>query len=130
MKETIKKIRNLLLESTRPIFLFDDDPDGLSAFLILYDLVKAGKGLPLKGNVLNETFAARNTSSIVRVSGVPSFVSIFAAICTLFQSILLPPLQLFQTNAVILDHILGNKKHSVSCATKLCFSFYFNRSDV
>lgn len=59
MKETIKKIRNLLLESTRPIFLFDDDPDGLSAFLILYDLVKAGKGLPLKGNVLNETFAEK-----------------------------------------------------------------------
>lgn len=50
-------IRKKLLASTRPLFLFDDDPDGLASFLLLYRLVRCGKGMPLKGKKLNKEFS-------------------------------------------------------------------------
>ncbi len=55
----IKQIRERLVGSERPLFLFDDDPDGLAAFLLLYRMVRAGKGMPLKGAQLDERFARR-----------------------------------------------------------------------
>ena len=58
-KEIIEKIREQLLGSARPLFLFDDDPDGLSSFLLLYKMVRAGKGSALKGSKLNEDFAEK-----------------------------------------------------------------------
>lgn len=58
-KETIEKIREQLFNSVRPLFLFDDDPDGLSAFLLLYKMVRAGKGHALKGSNLNEDYAEK-----------------------------------------------------------------------
>ena len=42
------EIRNELLESKRPLFLFHDDPDGLTSFLLLYRLVKRGSGMMVK----------------------------------------------------------------------------------
>ncbi len=59
MKKLIDEARELINNSARPIFLFDDDPDGLSAFLILYRMIKAGKGMPLKGKALNEEFSEK-----------------------------------------------------------------------
>ncbi|MFP4118942.1 MAG: DHHA1 domain-containing protein [Candidatus Woesearchaeota archaeon] len=53
-EQDIKLIRQKLEQCARPIFLFDDDPDGLASFLILYRMVRAGKGLPLKGSVIDE----------------------------------------------------------------------------
>ncbi|MFW6378656.1 MAG: DHH family phosphoesterase, partial [Nanoarchaeota archaeon] len=47
-------IRQRIQQSARPIFLFDDDPDGLASFLILYRMVRAGKGMPLKGSIIDE----------------------------------------------------------------------------
>ena len=43
-----KEIRDELLESKRPLFLFHDDPDGLTSFLLLYRLVKRGSGMMVK----------------------------------------------------------------------------------
>lgn len=62
MNSNLEKAKQLLENCTRPLFLFDDDPDGLSAFLILYKMVRAGKGMPLKGNILNEEFAEKVNS--------------------------------------------------------------------
>lgn len=59
MKALIQKAKEQLQSCARPLFLFDDDPDGLAAFLILYRMVKAGKGMPLKGKVLDENFAEK-----------------------------------------------------------------------
>lgn len=55
----LNKVRKQLQECSRPLFLFDDDPDGLSAFLLLYRMVRAGKGIPLKGIILDEHQAQR-----------------------------------------------------------------------
>ena len=53
-------IREELMHSRRPLFIFDDDPDGLASFLLLYRLVREGKGFPLKSDpILKERYAAK-----------------------------------------------------------------------
>ncbi len=47
--EEIKEFRNLLEESENPLFLFDDDEDGLCSFLLLWRHIKKGHGLVIKG---------------------------------------------------------------------------------
>jgi len=47
-KKDLNFIKKKISESIRPLFFFDDDADGLSSFLILYDLVKEGKGIIIK----------------------------------------------------------------------------------
>ncbi|MBI2137774.1 hypothetical protein HYU12_04625 [Candidatus Woesearchaeota archaeon] len=42
------EIRNELLESSKPLFLFHDDPDGLTSFLLLYRLIGRGNGMMVK----------------------------------------------------------------------------------
>ena len=46
--EEIKYIRDALDESARPLFFFDDDPDGLSSFLLLYRYKGDGIGVCVK----------------------------------------------------------------------------------
>jgi single-stranded DNA-specific DHH superfamily exonuclease len=61
----IEEFRQELLDSSRPLFFFDDDCDGLASFVLLYRLVKDGKGVPIKAApVLNNQFVefARNFS--------------------------------------------------------------------
>ncbi len=54
----IKEIRKILKKSINPIYLFDDDPDGLCSFLILRNYTQEGKGIAIKGK-LDEDFAER-----------------------------------------------------------------------
>ncbi len=42
------EIRSELLSSSNPLFLFHDDPDGLTSFLLLYNLVRNGMGMMVK----------------------------------------------------------------------------------
>ncbi len=42
------EIRSELLSSSNPLFLFHDDPDGLTSFLLLYNLVRNGTGMMVK----------------------------------------------------------------------------------
>lgn len=44
----IALLRSELLSSERPLFFYDDDPDGLCAFLVLYKFCQKGKGVMLK----------------------------------------------------------------------------------
>ncbi|PIN91677.1 hypothetical protein COU56_04940 [Candidatus Pacearchaeota archaeon CG10_big_fil_rev_8_21_14_0_10_31_9] len=46
----IKEIRDILLHSKKPLFLFDDDPDGLTSFLLLYRWLKEGTGIVVKSS--------------------------------------------------------------------------------
>ncbi len=55
----LEKAREKLLSCSRPLFLFDDDADGLAAFLLLYRFVRSGKGMPLKGKALDEFFVQK-----------------------------------------------------------------------
>ncbi len=47
-KKEVNKIRDALSSCKRPIFFFDDDPDGLASFLLLYRYIKEGRGFPVK----------------------------------------------------------------------------------
>ncbi|MEA3430389.1 MAG: DHHA1 domain-containing protein [Nanoarchaeota archaeon] len=46
--EDYKKIREELDSCTNPLFLFDDDADGLCSFLLLYRYLREGKGVCVK----------------------------------------------------------------------------------
>ena len=51
----IKNIKKALDESARPIFFFDDDPDGVCSFVQFYKYKGDGKGVILKtGHQLTE----------------------------------------------------------------------------
>jgi single-stranded DNA-specific DHH superfamily exonuclease len=53
----IKEIQSLLHKSEKPLFFFDDDPDGLSSFLLLYRWIKKGTGVLVKSTPkLDEKF--------------------------------------------------------------------------
>ena len=53
----IQKIKEELDNCKKPLFFFDDDPDGLSSFLLLYRYKKEGRGIPLKAApMLDEKF--------------------------------------------------------------------------
>ena len=56
LEKKFQKARELLLSVERPLFLFDDDPDGLSSFLLLYKFIKCGKGLAIKGAELSASW--------------------------------------------------------------------------
>lgn len=49
-KQELIAIKEKILSSHRPLFLFDDDPDGLASFMLLYRMVNEGKGICLPSN--------------------------------------------------------------------------------
>jgi len=56
-EKQLQEIREELESSFRPLFFFDDDPDGLCSFLLFYRLIKEGKGIVVKSSPkLDEKF--------------------------------------------------------------------------
>lgn len=47
-EEQMQELRKIFDTCIRPIILFDDDPDGLASFLLIYKYIKEGRGLPVK----------------------------------------------------------------------------------
>ncbi|MFZ1970602.1 MAG: DHHA1 domain-containing protein [Candidatus Nanoarchaeia archaeon] len=61
-KKQVNEIRDLLNNSNNPLFLFDNDPDGLCSFLLLQKYTKRGKGFPVRSFPdLNETYFRKIT---------------------------------------------------------------------
>jgi single-stranded DNA-specific DHH superfamily exonuclease len=59
-EEEITEIRQHLENSKNPIFFFDNDPDGLSAFLLLRKFIERGKGVAIKSfPELNESYVRK-----------------------------------------------------------------------
>jgi single-stranded DNA-specific DHH superfamily exonuclease len=58
-KNEINKIKDALNTCKRPIYFFDDDPDGLASFLLLYRYTKEGQGFPVKAQpkITKKTYA-------------------------------------------------------------------------
>lgn len=56
LTSSYKKAKEFLLSCDRPLFFFDDDPDGLSSFLLLYRFTKRGRGMAIKGAQLKSSF--------------------------------------------------------------------------
>ncbi|MFP4567781.1 MAG: DHH family phosphoesterase [Candidatus Woesearchaeota archaeon] len=50
----IAEIKDKLVNSSRPLFLFDDDADGVTSFVMLYKLAGEGKGICVKGKPIVE----------------------------------------------------------------------------
>ena len=46
----LKKLNDLIINAENPLYLFDDDQDGLCAFLIFWRATKKGKGIAIKGS--------------------------------------------------------------------------------
>jgi len=53
-QEEMNYIKKALDESARPLFLFDDDPDGTCSFLQLYKYKKDGKGIMVRAKPIVE----------------------------------------------------------------------------
>lgn len=51
LETEIQEIRTMLKEAKNPLFIFDDDQDGLCSFLLLWKWQQRGKGIPIKGKI-------------------------------------------------------------------------------
>ena len=49
-KNQIDEIKEHIEKAQNPVFFFDNDPDGLCSFLLLYRSSQKGKGVPVKGS--------------------------------------------------------------------------------
>ena len=49
-EQQFQEIRDTLTNSKKPLFFFDDDPDGLTSFLLLYRWIKKGTGVVVKSS--------------------------------------------------------------------------------
>lgn len=59
-KKQIQEFRKELDSSFKPLFFFDDDPDGLASFLLLYRYVREGHGIVVKATPdLREEFVRK-----------------------------------------------------------------------
>ena len=47
-EKQIQELRQIIDSCTRPVILFDDDPDGLASFLLIYKHIREGRGIPVK----------------------------------------------------------------------------------
>ena len=47
-EKQLQQIKDELDNCQKPLFLFDDDPDGLASFLLLYRYKREGKGIVVK----------------------------------------------------------------------------------
>ena len=57
-REELNKLKRELSECSKPLYLFDDDGDGVAAFIFLYKFKKEGKGVLVKARPeLNDMFA-------------------------------------------------------------------------
>jgi len=59
----LQEIRDMLQKAKNPLFLFDDDQDGLCSFILLWRSVEKGKGIPIKGIVGDEILRKITTES-------------------------------------------------------------------
>lgn len=48
-QKQVEEIKEHLEKAQNPVFFFDNDPDGLCSFLLLYRAYEKGKGVPVKG---------------------------------------------------------------------------------
>ena len=81
----IAKARSLLTSALRPLFIFDDDVDGLCSFLQLWRMCRCGKGMPLKSRpVINEQFlrhVKNYDADLVVVLDIPNITQEFIDNC-------------------------------------------------
>jgi len=58
-RKKIQEIREFLNNARKPLFFYDDDPDGLASYLLLKRKIKKGYGVALKSGPGNESLYVR-----------------------------------------------------------------------
>jgi len=53
---SISRIKEYLDDSDNPLIFFDDDTDGLASFLLIRKYLDKGKGIPVKHNIVDESY--------------------------------------------------------------------------
>ena len=83
--EQVEQIRKILQDSARPLFLFDDDPDGITSFVQLYKFCGEGTGVMVKGSpILSEMYLRKveeHTPDVVFVLDKPRINPEFVEKC-------------------------------------------------
>jgi len=59
-EKQVYEVKKHLEKAQNPVFFFDNDPDGLCSFLILYRSYEKGKGVPVKGSQIEDYFRKVN----------------------------------------------------------------------
>ena len=59
LSEQIREFKKELRDSLRPLFFFDDDPDGVCSFLLFYRFIKDGKGIIIKQSEVTGDFVRK-----------------------------------------------------------------------
>ncbi|MEM2115815.1 MAG: DHH family phosphoesterase [Candidatus Woesearchaeota archaeon] len=104
--ERLIKIKNIIESSKNPYFLFDDDPDGLCSFLLIYKKIRKGefsvvRGKPLPGQ--NYILYAKNRGAdLVIVLDKPELETNFSPLVWIDHH----PVQ--ETNAIYFNPLLYN----------------------
>ncbi len=127
-KELIE-IKKLIEKSTNPLFLFDDDPDGVCAYLILKRFYKKGDGLATKGppnldysyiNIIN-----KYNPDLIIVLDKPSIDQDFIDECPC-KILWLDHHPLVERNKV---HYFNPRKHGINVPTTY-LSYQVTKSDL
>ena len=75
LKKQIEEFRKYLKKSENPLFLFDDDPDGTSSYLLLKKYINKGKGVMIKAKpVVGEEYLRKveeNSPDLVVILDMP-----------------------------------------------------------
>ena len=62
--EQIKHFKEELNTARNPLFFFDDDPDGLCSFLLLYKMNREGRGMAVKSIPVVDTKFLRKVEEV------------------------------------------------------------------
>ena len=75
LKEQIEEFRDYLKKAENPLFLFDDDPDGTSSYLLLRKYINKGKGVMVKAKpVVGEEYLRKvqeNSPDLIVILDMP-----------------------------------------------------------
>src|SRR3989344_6011086 len=63
-KEQLNEIREFLAKAERPLFFYDDDADGLTAFVLLRKKAGKGYGIAIKRGIDEEALLSRKIFEI------------------------------------------------------------------
>lgn len=137
-KKQIAEIKSHLEKAQNPLFLFDNDPDGLCSFLLLRKFIERGKGFPVKTTPMNKEYMRKVLeleADYLFILDIPTVKQEF------FDEI-----EKTNTPVVWIDHHennykeipkfvnyfnpLTNKKPTSECVTNLCYQITQRKEDI
>jgi single-stranded DNA-specific DHH superfamily exonuclease len=136
-KKQVLDIKEHLNNAQNPLFLFDNDQDGLCSFILLRKFIGRGKGFPIKGNDLSKEYFRKVQefdSDYIFVLDKPRISQEFFDEVKKFN-IPLVWIDHHEQNMVVPDFVyyynpLYNKKKSNEPVTALCYQISKRKEDL